>query len=107
MPSFQQYLLLTALPVLGVSALWSSWRLEIVAPFLSTWNKTNSITSPQVKLSQGLVVGTVLDHNFPAPIEAFMGVPYAEAPIGDRRFRRAVPLPTSNVTFEAKKYSPM
>ena len=41
------------------------------------------------------------------PIDAFMGLPYAEAPVGDRRFRRAVPLPESSKTFKAQAYGPM
>jgi acetylcholinesterase len=107
MPSFQQYAFLTALPVVvGVAVFWYTWLLELATPFISPWSSP-STTLPQVKLSQGLVIGTILDHKFPAPIEAFMGLPYAEAPIGDRRFRRAVALPASNSTFEAKNYGPM
>ena len=64
-------------------------------------------SSPEVKLPQGLVVGTVLDHGFPTAVEAFMGLPYAQAPTGDRRFRRAVPLPDSISKFEAKSFGPM
>lgn len=106
MPAFQQFLLLTALPVIGVAVFWRSWLLELATPFLSTWS-SDLIISPQVMLSQGLVIGTALDHKFPAPIDAFMGLPYAKAPTGDRRFRRAVSLPASNATFQAKKYGPM
>jgi triacylglycerol lipase len=60
-----------------------------------------------VRISQGLVIGMVLDNKFPAPIEAFMGLPYAQAPTGDRRFRRAVQLAESNNTFKAQNYGPM
>jgi triacylglycerol lipase len=106
MPSFQQYLLLTALPVVGVSVFWYSWLLELGTSFYSTWS-LSPISSPEVRLSQGLVIGTVLDNKFPAPIEAFMGLPYAQAPTGERRFRRAVSLPHSDSTFESKSYGPM
>jgi acetylcholinesterase len=106
MPSIHQFLLLTAVPILGVTVFWYSWLVEIATPFLALWTP-HSLALPQVKLTQGIIVGTVLDHKFPAPIEGFMGVPYAEAPTGDRRFRRAVALPASNSTFEAKKYGPM
>ena len=81
--------------------LFSSWFQTSFSPL---WN---SSALPQVKISQGLVIGTILDQNFPGPIDAFMGLPYAEAPIGDRRFRRAVPLPNSNQTFKAQAYGPM
>ena len=56
---------------------------------------------------QGLVIGTILDDNFPAPIEGFLGLPYAQSPVGERRFRRAAPLPASNETLQATKYGPM
>lgn len=105
MPSVQSFLLLASLPVIGVAVFWHSWLAELATPLLSLWSPKLNI--PQVVLSQGLVLGTVLDHKFPAPIEAFMGLPYAEAPTGDRRLRRAVALPAANTTFEAKKYGPM
>ena len=98
--------MVAAVPILGVTTFWYSWLLEIATPFLSTWNP-NLFASPQVRLSQGLVIGTTLDDKFPAPIEGFMGLPYAEPPTGDKRFRRAVPLPASNSTFEANKYGSM
>lgn len=101
MPSLVQMLFLAALPIIGMGVFFSSWFQTSFSPL---WNYP---ASPQVKISQGLVVGTILDQNFPAPIDAFMGLPYAEAPVGERRFRRAVPLPESNKTFKAQDYSPM
>ena len=106
MPSLQQYILLTAVPILGVTVFWYSWLLQIATSFLSSWD-SQSFAPPQVRLAQGVVVGTNLDHKFPAAIEAFMGLPYAQAPTGDRRFRRAVPLPASDTIFNAKNYGPM
>ena len=101
MPSLIQMLFIAALPIIGVGVFFSSWFQTSFSPL---WN---SSALPQVKISQGLVIGTILDQNFPGPIDAFMGLPYAEAPIGDRRFRRAVPLPNSNQTFKAQAYGPM
>ncbi|KAK6579890.1 hypothetical protein PZA11_007598 [Diplocarpon coronariae] len=99
MRSLIQMLFLGALPVLGIALiLCSSFQISI--PFL--WDTSSS--APQVKISQGLVIGTVLDHRFPSPIEAFMGLPYAQAPVGENRFRRAVPLPVSNNTILAQEY---
>ncbi|KAG4420223.1 hypothetical protein IFR04_006601 [Cadophora malorum] len=101
MPSLIQMLFIAALPIIGVGVFFSSWFQTSFSPL---WN---SSALPQVKISQGLVIGTILDQNFPGPIDAFMGLPYAEAPIGDRRFRRAVPLPNSNQTFKAQAYGPI
>jgi hypothetical protein len=103
MPSLVQILFLAALPIIGVAAFWSSVFQEQKI-FESLWN---TIQSPKVRLEQGIVVGKVLDDKFPAPVEGFMGLPYSQPPTGDRRLRRAVPLPASNETYYAKKYGPM
>jgi triacylglycerol lipase len=64
-------------------------------------------TSPKVESSQGTIVGTVLDSlNHPVPIEAFLGIPYAQPPVGDLRFAKPVPVTGSNSTFQATEYSP-
>jgi triacylglycerol lipase len=105
MPSITQVLVLGALPIIGFAIFWSSWIQELTTSHLPKWYTFSSF--PQVKISQGVVVGTILDNKFPAPIEAFMGLPYAQAPTGDRRFRRAVPVVESNHTFNAQKYGPM
>lgn len=104
MPLIISLSFLTALPIVGIAIFWSSWFGDLNNSVFPAW--TSSVT-PQVKLSQGLVIGTVLDNKFPAPIDAFMGLPYAQSPTGDRRFRRAFPLPDSNLTFRAQKYGPM
>ncbi|TVY59613.1 Lipase, partial [Lachnellula suecica] len=101
MPSLAQFLFLAALPIIAVAVLWSPLSQELQIPW------TLFSTDPQVRLSQGLVIGTILDNKFPAPVEAFMGLPYSQPPIEDRRFRRAVPLPASNDTFKAQSYSPI
>ncbi|XMA16453.1 hypothetical protein WAI453_009244 [Rhynchosporium graminicola] len=101
MPSPAQMIFLAALPIIGMYVYFSTWFRDYFPP---TWNPP---LLPQVKIAQGLIVGTVLDHRFPAPIDAFMGLPYAEAPIGQRRFRRAVPLPRSNRTIKAQAYGPI
>jgi acetylcholinesterase len=96
---------LTSISVLGLAIFWYTSLQDVLPHSFLLW--ATSTTAPQVTLSQGLVIGTILDNNFPAPIEAFMGLPYAQVPIGERRFRRAVSLPDSNDTFQAKKYGPM
>lgn len=105
MPAFQQLILLTALPVLCAALFWSSSKQDFAQLVLSSWSSLKS--APQVTLGQGIVVGTVIDDSFPQPVEAFIGLPYAQPPIGDRRFRRASPLPDSQEQFKATKYGPM
>jgi acetylcholinesterase len=101
MPSLTQFLFLAALPIIAVAVLWSPFSQDLQIP----WSFSSN--DPQVSLTQGLVIGTNLNDKFPAPIEAFMGLPYSQPPTGDRRFRRAVPLPASNDSIKAQKYGPM
>ena len=62
---------------------------------------------PTVKISQGNVVGTIVDDDtFPAPLEGFMGIPYALPPLGELRFRHAVPVADSNGTIQAFQLGP-
>lgn len=62
---------------------------------------------PSVKIPQATLVGTYIDDgDFPAPVEAFLGVPYARSPVGPLRFAKSQPLTPSNATFAAQKYGP-
>jgi hypothetical protein len=70
-------------------------------------NASSAGGNPQVTIAQGIVVGTTQDGNYPVPVEAFMGLPYARPPTGDLRFRRAEPLPSSNTTIIAQNYGSM
>lgn len=107
MPSITQLSLLGVLPIIVFSIFYSSVFQDVASVYFPSWTASSSTIDPQIKLQQGLIIGTFLNENFPAPIEAFLGFPYSQAPTGDRRFRRAVPLPPSNDTFEAKKYGAM
>jgi acetylcholinesterase len=100
-----QTVLLPAVPILGVVIFCSPWLTEIPNSMFPSWKQ--EFKMPRVVLSQGVIAGTVLDSKYPAPVEAFMGLPYAQPPTGDRRFRRAVALQESNKTFKAQKYGPM
>ncbi|PKX90410.1 putative extracellular lipase [Aspergillus novofumigatus IBT 16806] len=64
------------------------------------------ITRPTVHLRQGIVVGTRLSDSLPRPVDAFRGIPYALPPTGDRRFRRAVAVGSSNDTIDASRFGP-
>lgn len=102
MPSLVQVLLLIAVPILGIAIFFSSQLQDATDVVFDTLGLVSS--GPQVKLLQGTILGTVLDDKFPAPIEAFLGLPYAQSPTGERRFRRPVPLSASNETVRAKRY---
>ncbi|EXJ82600.1 triacylglycerol lipase [Capronia epimyces CBS 606.96] len=71
---------------------------------------------PWVKLRQGTVVGITLyqpDENEthgsekPVPVQAFLGIPYALPPTGDRRFRPPVKIgDSSDLSIDASRYGP-
>lgn len=61
-------------------------------------------TAPKVILRQGTLIGTVLRDDFPRSVEAFLGIPYAQPPTGERRFRHPTPVIQSNKTFDASAY---
>ncbi|THU87869.1 extracellular lipase [Dendrothele bispora CBS 962.96] len=63
---------------------------------------------PRVTIPRGQTyIGSVLREDYwPQAIDAFRGIPYALPPIGDRRFREAVPAAKSNETLEAQKFGP-
>lgn len=63
-----------------------------------------AVTLPVVTLTQGRVEGTFLSQDLPHPIEAFRGIPYAQPPTSQRRFRHLKPLPASNKTIRAYDY---
>ncbi|KAJ5682854.1 Carboxylesterase type B [Penicillium macrosclerotiorum] len=61
---------------------------------------------PSVSLAQGLVEGIRLDKGFPKPVDAFLGVPYALPPIGERRFQPPVKVLPSKGHIDASMYGP-
>lgn len=59
---------------------------------------------PSVKLPQGEVLGIQIDEDFPQPLDAFLGIPYAIPPIGENRFKPAEKVPNSSNIIDASKY---
>jgi acetylcholinesterase len=81
-------------PLLAVAAALVG---NIVLNYVPAASLPREIYHPQVKIPQGTVVGRLVDDGtFAEPLEGFMGIPYALPPVGDRRFREAVPVPDSD-----------
>jgi len=67
-----------------------------------------ALAQPQVDIESGTVEGRRIRTHYEADgnntvfVNSFYGIPYAEAPIGDRRFTRADPVEPWEGVFEAK-----
>ncbi|PYH86843.1 carboxylesterase, partial [Aspergillus uvarum CBS 121591] len=112
--------LLAALPVIlllfvqqpsSSSSSSSSSSTQQLQTLLASWlpaslHNAILLNRPRVAISQGTVVGTTLTHTLNHPVDAFRGIPYALPPVGDRRFRRAVPVNASDEFIDASRYGP-
>ncbi|KAH6874981.1 carotenoid ester lipase, partial [Coprinopsis sp. MPI-PUGE-AT-0042] len=56
--------------------------------------------NPTVRLDQATVTGTRLD----GKIDKFLGIPFAQPPVGDLRFRLPVKIDSYNESFDATQY---
>lgn len=56
-----------------------------------------------INIANGTVNGVTDNAN---GVEKFLGIPFAEPPVGDRRLRQAAPLTRSFGTIEADKFGP-
>lgn len=80
-----------------------SFQLPFALPHAG-WS-TASPAYPCVSIEQGTIVGSVLrDASAPQAVEAFRGISYALPPVGDRRFRPAVPVGASRATVHATEF---
>lgn len=62
-------------------------------------------SSPRVALNQGKFTGITLHEDYwNVPVNAFLGIPYAQPPVGDLRLRPPVALNFSSAEFNATAY---
>lgn len=52
------------------------------------------------------MIGISITGDLPQPIEAFLGIPYAQPPVGDLRFRAPAKLARSDEIIDASKFGP-
>ncbi|OJJ96222.1 hypothetical protein ASPACDRAFT_54622 [Aspergillus aculeatus ATCC 16872] len=105
--------LLAALPVILLLFVQqpSSSTTQQIQTLLASWLPSSLhdailLNRPRIAISQGTVVGTTLTETLNHPVDAFRGIPYALPPVGDRRFRRAVPVNASDEFIDASRYGP-
>ncbi|KAG6915820.1 hypothetical protein DXG01_009694 [Tephrocybe rancida] len=79
------------------SAMWLSLSAAVVASLTLT-GFSQKMSSPIVDTGYAKYLGNQTLPN----VVAYLGVPYAEPPLGERRFRTPLPLDTARVSQEAK-----
>lgn len=62
---------------------------------------------PTVTLRQGIVKGIKQQGPFPKTVDAFLGIPYAAPPLGERRFRPPEKVASSSDVIDASWYGPI
>ena len=63
---------------------------------------------PSVQTKLGTIIGTVKDTSFfgrQTKVERYFGIPFAEPPVGDLRFRKPVPKRPFTAPFKAEKHA--
>ena len=113
--SLQRLLFLAALPVillLGIrktegyftsSGLIAQFQ-STVSPWIPQSTRRFITSQPRVTIRQGTVVGVTVQDTLKSPVDTFRGIPYALPPVGDRRFRAAVPVEESDGVFNASQF---
>lgn len=61
---------------------------------------------PTVTLPQGTVIGIRERNAYPGVVESFKGIPYAQPPVGDLRFRPPVKVEASTSIIDASRFGP-
>lgn len=77
--------------------------LVAVIAILGAFYPASSV--PTITIPQGTYRGrTIQRADFPKPVDAFLGIRYAQPVIGDLRFARPVAVPPSNATYDASEF---
>ncbi|XP_050677738.1 juvenile hormone esterase-like [Leptidea sinapis] len=61
-----------------------------------------NVCSIQVKVTEGILEGEIVNNKYGAPFHSFKGIPFAAAPIGDLRFQTPEPALTWDGVRDAK-----
>ncbi|KAG6915819.1 hypothetical protein DXG01_009693 [Tephrocybe rancida] len=77
--------------------MWPSLSVAVLASLTLTCF-SQKITSPIIDTGYAKYLGNRTLPN----VVAYLGVPYAEPPLGERRFRAPLPLDTARISYEAK-----
>lgn len=82
------------------------WLVSVLAVLISAF-LYSQIKPLAVNLPQGTFTGIVLhEQGYSTAINAFLGIPYAQPPVGDLRFRPPVSVEASLKKFDATRYGP-
>lgn len=76
----------------------------VLSPWIPQSLQELVLARPQVTIRQGTVVGVTMRDKLSAPVDAFRGIPYALPPVGERRFRSAVAVETSDHILDASQF---
>jgi carboxylesterase type B len=73
----------------------------LFATFLLALSSASSVSSrvPRVSTTSGILSGSSTDN-----VNTFLGVPYAQPPIGDLRWKTALPINSSRTAFDATRF---
>jgi acetylcholinesterase len=93
------------IPLVLAAANFASLQQQVLGSVQRILGFENSAL-PTVTIPQASLVGTIIENDFPVPVEAWLGIPYAQSPIDSLRFAKPQPLASSNETFSANTFGP-
>lgn len=59
----------------------------MIMPMISIALLIGSVNTIQVTIEEGIVEGAIIENRYGNPYYSFKGIPYAEPPLGDLRFK--------------------
>jgi len=70
----------------------SAFLLQFLSVFLVATVQASINLNPTIKTTSGTLIGETISLNADAQVHRFLGVPFAQAPIGENRFEKPQPL---------------